>query len=101
MKVIYFVVFRLVFNRTLSIYGWSLIYHLIQDSESPKFSYVGVALTKDHAIVWISHMKNLLGLCLEQLSISGSKLDAVSGGASSKKVSSWLSFLIAFTSIKV
>jgi hypothetical protein len=60
-------------------------------------SYVGVALTKDHALVWISHMKILLTLGLEQLSLAGS----VSGAASAKKLSAWLSFLVAFTSIKV
>ncbi len=71
--------------------------HFFQDSENPKMSYVGVALTKDHALVWISHMKILLTLGLEQLSLAGS----VSGAASAKKLSAWLSFLVAFTSIKV
>ena len=86
-----------IFNACVLTCFW----YYLQDSENPKMSYVGVALTKDHAIVWISHMKILLGLGLEQLTQSGSKLDAVSGGASAKKLSSWLSFLIAFTSIKV
>ena len=30
------------------------------DHEDPKKSYVGVALNKDHALSWISHMKSLL-----------------------------------------
>ena len=80
---------------------FTFIFGCFQDSDSPKTSYVGVALTKDHAIVWISHMKKLLSLCLEQLSLAGSKLDSVSGVASAKHLSSWLSFLVAFTSIKV
>jgi hypothetical protein len=31
------------------------------DQNNPKKSYVGVALNKDHALAWISHMKTLLG----------------------------------------
>lgn len=31
------------------------------DHDTPKKSYVGVALNKDHALSWISHMKVLLG----------------------------------------
>jgi hypothetical protein len=64
-------------------------------------SYIGVTLNKEHAIVWIGHMKTLLTLCLEQLSLAGSKLDSVSSGSSAKLLSSWLSFIVAFTSIKV
>ena len=30
------------------------------DHDDPKKSYVGVALNKDHALSWISHMKTLL-----------------------------------------
>lgn len=63
------------------------------DSESPKFSYVGMGLNKDHAVVWISHMKQLLATCLNYLM---EKHDVLP-----KKLSTWLSFLIAFTSIKV
>ena len=31
------------------------------DNDNPKKSYVGVALNKEHALAWISHMKTLLG----------------------------------------
>ncbi|XP_011307352.1 ubiquitin-protein ligase E3B [Fopius arisanus] len=34
------------------------------DSESPKFSYVGVALNKEHYIAWISQMKAVLFHCM-------------------------------------
>ncbi|GLV32551.1 uncharacterized protein CBL_00739 [Carabus blaptoides fortunei] len=33
------------------------------ESESPKISYVGVSLSKDHAVTWISHMKDILWKC--------------------------------------
>ena len=32
------------------------------DNDNPKKSYVGVALNKEHALAWISHMKTLLGI---------------------------------------
>ncbi|RZC40397.1 hypothetical protein BDFB_001114 [Asbolus verrucosus] len=35
--------------------------------ESPKFSYVGVALNKEHVIRWISHMNDILWKCCEYL----------------------------------
>ncbi|XP_043677000.1 ubiquitin-protein ligase E3B isoform X3 [Vespula pensylvanica] len=40
--------------------------YLVQtlQSESPKFSYVGVALNKDHYISWILQMKTILNHCL-------------------------------------
>lgn len=34
------------------------------DSESPKLSYVGVALNKEHYISWISQMKTVLYQCM-------------------------------------
>ncbi|XP_066246822.1 ubiquitin-protein ligase E3B [Euwallacea similis] len=37
------------------------------DCDSPKFSYVGVALNKEHVIKWISHMNNVLWKCCEYL----------------------------------
>ena len=40
------------------------------ESESPKLSYIGVALNKDHSLSWIRHMKHLLYKCctiLDQL----------------------------------
>lgn len=33
------------------------------ESESPKMSYIGVALNKDHSLAWIRHMKQLLYKC--------------------------------------
>lgn len=33
------------------------------ESESPKLSYIGVALNKDHSLSWIRHMKQLLLKC--------------------------------------
>ncbi|XP_054278321.1 ubiquitin-protein ligase E3B-like [Macrosteles quadrilineatus] len=37
------------------------------DSESAKISYVGVALSKDHAISWITHIKDILWKCCDYL----------------------------------
>lgn len=33
------------------------------ESESPKLSYIGVALNKEHSLSWIRHMKKLLLKC--------------------------------------
>lgn len=33
------------------------------ESDSPKFSYVGVALNKDHVLQWIVHMNDILWKC--------------------------------------
>lgn len=33
------------------------------ESESPKFSYIGVSLNKDHSLAWIRHVKQLLLKC--------------------------------------
>lgn len=33
------------------------------DSESPKLSYIGVALNREHSAAWIRHIKQLLLLC--------------------------------------
>lgn len=37
------------------------------DSDSPKLSYVGVALSKEHVIKWISHMNQVLWKCCDYL----------------------------------
>lgn len=37
------------------------------ESDSPKLSYVGVALSKPHVIRWISHMNDVLWKCCECL----------------------------------
>lgn len=64
------------------------------EEESPKKSYVGVALNKDHALAWISHMKTLLGLFSGRLSNS-MQLESASG---QRHLSAWLGALVAFTS---
>lgn len=33
------------------------------ESDSPKINYVGVSLNKEHAVLWISHMKDILWKC--------------------------------------
>lgn len=38
------------------------------ESESIKYSYISVALTKEHAVNWINHVKEILSLCLDYLS---------------------------------
>jgi hypothetical protein len=38
------------------------------ESESIKYSYISVALTKEHAVNWINHVKEILSLCLGYLS---------------------------------
>ncbi|XP_050429580.1 ubiquitin-protein ligase E3B [Adelges cooleyi] len=38
------------------------------ESESLKLSYVSVALSKDHAVNWINHVKEILSICLLYLS---------------------------------
>ncbi|XP_018332140.1 ubiquitin-protein ligase E3B isoform X2 [Agrilus planipennis] len=37
------------------------------DSNSPKYSYVGIALNKNHVIHWISHMNDILWKCCDYL----------------------------------
>lgn len=37
------------------------------ESDSPKFSYVGVALNKEHVIQWISHINVILWKCCDYL----------------------------------
>ncbi|CAH1185168.1 unnamed protein product [Phyllotreta striolata] len=37
------------------------------DSDSPKYSYVGVALNKESVIKWISHMNEILWICCQYL----------------------------------
>lgn len=34
-----------------------------------KFSYISVALTKEHAVNWIDHVKEILSICLDYLTI--------------------------------
>lgn len=37
------------------------------ESDSIKLSYIGVALSKEHAIAWISHVKDILWKCCDYL----------------------------------
>ncbi|XP_030752735.1 ubiquitin-protein ligase E3B isoform X2 [Sitophilus oryzae] len=63
------------------------------DSDSPKYSYVGVALNKEHVIKWISHMNNLLWKCCEYL--EELKLELA---ADMKTIVLYLRVLVSFTS---
>ncbi|XP_055603110.1 ubiquitin-protein ligase E3B [Uranotaenia lowii] len=64
------------------------------ESDSPKTSYIGVALNKDYSLAWIRHIKKLLFRCcnvIEQL-----KPEAHSDSVS---LALYLHTLVAFTSI--
>lgn len=39
------------------------------ENECIKYSYVSVGLTKEHAVNWISHVKEILSICLNYLNI--------------------------------
>lgn len=56
------------FDLSIVFFYFSIFFfrYLVQtlQSESPKFSYVGVALNKDHYISWILQMKTILNHCL-------------------------------------
>lgn len=64
-------------------------------SESPKFSYVGVALNKEHNILWISQIKTILHHCMTGL--ENLKPEIVSDN---KSIVLRLHTLISFTSPK-
>ena len=71
------------------------------DSESAKLSYISVALSKEHALAWISHMKTILWHCSERLDALGRpESSSASGPASSsqKVLSTLLRMLVSFTS---
>jgi len=63
------------------------------NSESPKISYIGVFLNKQHSIVWIEHIKKLCTLVLSQLSSLSPDQQQFS-----KKSASLILVLISFTS---
>nr|XP_023030496.1 ubiquitin-protein ligase E3B [Leptinotarsa decemlineata] len=63
------------------------------DSDSPKFSFVGVALNKDHVIRWISHMNDLLWNCCEYLNDLKPEF-----ASDMKSIVLYLHVLVAFTS---
>ncbi|XP_040567057.1 ubiquitin-protein ligase E3B [Lepeophtheirus salmonis] len=63
-------------------------------SESPKVSYLVVFFNKEHSLRWISHMKLILSLTSNRIgTISSNALD-------SKEISTLLSVLVSFTSVK-
>ena len=87
------------------------------DNDNPKKSYVGVALNKEHALAWISHMKTLLGKSMNIYfstiliilffskyfflnlgvfcsNITKTQLDSTPG---QNQLSAWLGALVAFT----
>ncbi|KAG7198940.1 hypothetical protein KM043_015752 [Ampulex compressa] len=66
---------------------------LTLESESPKISYVGVALNKDHYISWISQMKMVLHHCL--IGLDNLKPELVSDH---KSILLRLHTLVSFTS---
>lgn len=63
------------------------------DSESPKTSYIGVALNKELSIAWIRHIKLLLYLCCESM-----KKLKPENHAESISLALYLHTLVAFTS---
>lgn len=62
------------------------------DHDNPKKSYVAVALNKDLALAWISHMKTLLEFFCRNL--NGINIESTIG---QRQLSAWLGALIAFT----
>ncbi|CAH1986182.1 unnamed protein product [Acanthoscelides obtectus] len=63
------------------------------ENDSPKCSYVGVALSKEHVIRWISHMNDILWKCCEYL------IDLKPEFASDmKSIVLYLHMLVSFTS---
>lgn len=65
----------------------------VETSDSAKFSYIGVALNKEHSLAWIRHIKIFLGKCCDALELlkPESHVDSVS-------LALQLHTLIAFTS---
>ncbi|CAH1155824.1 unnamed protein product [Phaedon cochleariae] len=63
------------------------------DSDSPKFSYVGVALNKDYVLRWISHMNDILWICCEYLNDLKPEF-----ASDTKSIVLYLHVLVSFTS---
>ena len=63
------------------------------DSDSPKFSYVGVALNKENVIRWISHMNDILWKCCEYLDDLKPEF-----ASDMKSIVLYLHILVSFTS---
>nr|CAD7402699.1 unnamed protein product [Timema cristinae] len=63
------------------------------ESDSIKVSYIGVALNKEHALTWISHMKDILWKCCEYLNDLRPE-----SAAEMRVVLLYLHTLVAFTS---
>uniref|UniRef100_A0A1B6DG25 Ubiquitin-protein ligase E3B n=1 Tax=Clastoptera arizonana TaxID=38151 RepID=A0A1B6DG25_9HEMI len=64
------------------------------EAETARFSYIGVALSKEHAISWISHIKNIMWKCCEYL--DDLRPEVVSN---TKSILLLLHTLVAFTAI--
>lgn len=58
-----------ILQKGILFYKWVIFRYLVQSilSESPKLSYVGVALNKEHNISWISQIKTILHHCMTGL----------------------------------
>lgn len=63
------------------------------DSDSPKFSYVGVALNKENVIKWILHMNDILWKCCEYLNDLKPEF-----ASDMKSIVMFLHMLVSFTS---
>ena len=63
------------------------------ECESARFSYVGIALNKEHALQWIAHMKVVLTRCLTYL-----KTFKLERAADNRSIMLLLHTLVAFTS---
>lgn len=63
------------------------------ESESPKLSYVGIALNKDYVLNWICHMNKVLWKCCELLDDLKPEV-----ASDMKLVLLYLHFLVSFTS---
>nr|CAD7569227.1 unnamed protein product [Timema californicum] len=63
------------------------------ESDSIKVSYIGVTLNKEHALTWISHMKDILWKCCEYLNDLRPE-----SAADMRVVLLYLHTLVAFTS---
>lgn len=63
------------------------------DSDSPKLSYVGMALSKEYVLKWISHINDLLWKCCEYLDELKPELSS-----DMKIMIMYLHMLVSFTS---
>lgn len=64
------------------------------ENECIKYSYISVGLTKEHAVNWISHVKEILSICLNYLTIFQPK-----SSDNSSFLHTLLHMVVSFTSI--